>query len=289
MALALDRLALDDVGANPARLAGAIHQQLGEGYGAVPVVEIAMALDIVEIRLEELTNFEGALITTPERGYGSILVNRFSNSRRRRFTIGHELLHFLSPAHQPTSPDGFWCGQQDMIATQTSSEDRHQRQEAEANVFAIELLAPLKRIRSYLRGEPDLSAVLSMSDDLDISKEAAARRYVSCHGDALAVVFSHDHQFLYFDRSKSFPWLSLRKDVALPELPASASVTGLSSVEEAEPDDWIVRPDGVHMTMQTLHQQANRAVTLLRIVSPDEDSDDGGIDDTYDRFTRFGG
>jgi len=289
MGLTLDRMALDDVGANPARLAHAIHQQLGEGQGAVPVIEIAKALDIVEIRLEPLTNFEGALITTPERGYGSILVNQRSNGRRRRFTVGHELLHFLSPMHQPTTPGGFRCGRRDMTASQIDSKDRHLRQESEANAFAIELLAPLKRIKRYLHAEPDLEVVLSMSNELDISKEAAARRYVSCHDETLAVVFSRDHRFLYCDKSNSFPWTSLRKDVVLPELPVSASVTGLSSVEDAEPGDWIARPDGVHITMQTLRQQEGRAITLLRIASTDEDEDQGGIDNTYERFTRFGG
>jgi hypothetical protein len=289
MALTLDRMALDDVGANPARLARAIHQQLGEGQGAVPVVEIARALDIVEIRFETLTNFEGALITTPERGYGSILVNQRSNSGRRRFTIGHELLHFLSPVHLPTSPDGFWCGRRDMTVSQVDSMDRHMRQESEANAFAIELLAPLKRIRSYLQGEPDLAAVSSMSDEMDISKEAASRRYVSCHEEILAVVFSRDGRCLYADRSKSFPQLSLRKNAALPELTVGTGVTGLSSIEDAEPDDWIASPDDVHMTLQILRQRAGWSITLLRIVAMDEDEDQGGIDDTYERFTRFGG
>jgi hypothetical protein len=65
-------MALDDVGANPSRIAAAIHKQLGEGSDAVPVFEIAKALDIIEIRHAPLTNFEGALITPPERGYGTI-------------------------------------------------------------------------------------------------------------------------------------------------------------------------------------------------------------------------
>lgn len=107
----LDRIAIEDVGANAVRLAEAIHVQLGDRPGPVPVGEIARALDIVEIRMETLSNIEGALVTTPERGFGSILVNQNSSSRRRRFTIGHELLHFLSPTHRPTSPDFGAVGQ----------------------------------------------------------------------------------------------------------------------------------------------------------------------------------
>ena len=39
--LKLDRMALDDVGVNPKRLAEAIHGQMGEGSGPVPIYEIA--------------------------------------------------------------------------------------------------------------------------------------------------------------------------------------------------------------------------------------------------------
>ena len=125
MNLVLDRMALDDVGANPQRIAEAIHEQLGEGSGPVPVREIARALDIVEIREEPLTNIEGALVTTPERGSGSILVNANSDPRRRRFSIGHELGHFLNAWHRPTSPGGFQCSRSDMIAADLKDRNRY--------------------------------------------------------------------------------------------------------------------------------------------------------------------
>src|SRR5262245_61704543 len=123
--LKLDRMALDDVGANPRRLAQAIHEQLGKGKGPVPIREIAMALDIDEIREGSLTNIEAALITTPERGSGSILVNLNSSRQRRRFSIGHELGHFLNPFHQPTSPEGFHCSRSDMTVITPENPDRH--------------------------------------------------------------------------------------------------------------------------------------------------------------------
>ena len=174
MQLQLDRMSLDDVGSNPVKLAGAIHDQLGQTTGPVDVRSIALALDIVEVRAEAIRNFEGALITTPERSEGAILVNINSSHHRRRFTIAHELLHFLSPWHQPKSPDGFQCTRQDMSIINSSERNRHIRQEAEANEFAIELLAPRGRLTRYLAGEPDLDRVLEMNTDLVISKHAAS-------------------------------------------------------------------------------------------------------------------
>lgn len=285
--LKLDRMALDDVGANPVRLAEAIHRQLGDPSGAVPVARIAKALDIVEIRVETLRNIEGALITNVERGFGSILINENSGRRRKRFTLAHELLHFLNAGHRPTTADGFSCSREDMIASDQQSRDRHLRQEAEANAFAIELLAPRRLIKPHLAGDPDLGAVLLMSEELDISREAAARRYVACHDQCLAVVFSRDGRFVYSDRSAGFPALQFARGAPLPALPRGHAPSGLSEFEDADAEDWFARRGHVSLMIQTLHQQADRATTLLRIVSSDDDNADDGIDDAYERFARF--
>jgi Zn-dependent peptidase ImmA (M78 family) len=93
----LDRMTIEDAGANPQKLAYAIHRQLALRSGWVRIDEIAAALGIIEIRYEEFDSFEGALITRPERDMGMILVKASQNERRRRFTIAHELGHFLSP------------------------------------------------------------------------------------------------------------------------------------------------------------------------------------------------
>jgi PAS domain S-box-containing protein len=130
-------------------------------YHGLEYGEIARALDIEEIREEALTSFEGALIASPEKGRGSILVNKRSSSQRRRYTVGHELGHFLNPWHKPTTGDQFECTRSDMLVT--SGTNRHLRQEVEANRFAIELLAPARRLRAYLSGAADLERVLALA------------------------------------------------------------------------------------------------------------------------------
>lgn len=279
-------MTIEDVGANPGRLAEAIHLQLGGWSGSIPIADVAAALDIVEIRVERLTTFEGALVTTPERGSGSILVNQQSSSRRRRFTIAHELLHFLNPYHEQTSVNGFWCSQKDMTEREAKSRDRHIRQEAEANAFAIELLVPRKRLLTYLGGDPDLAAVLSISEDFDVSREAAARHYVSCHDETIAAVFARDGRFLYYASAPGFPGLSLRSGIPLPGLRPGNASNGISEIHEAEAEDWLARPYGISLVTHTLHQQNGYSTTLLRIVSKPDDDD--GIDDVYERFSGAG-
>jgi hypothetical protein len=163
------------------------------------------------------------------------------------------------------------------------------RQEAEANTFAIELLAPRKRLGPYLRGDPDLAAILSVSDEFDISREAAARRYVSCHDETLAAVFGHNGCFLYCDRSREFPWLSFRMGQRLPALPPGIGDSGVSVVDEAEASQWLSKSDSVSLTVQTLHQREGYSTTLLRTVAAPGDDEEEDADDVYERFTRFRG
>ena len=82
--LALDRMAIEEVGPNPERLAAAIHDQLQHKSGEVPIEAIATALDIIEIRKARLQSFEGALLAPDDRNVGAILLNSESSPVRRR-------------------------------------------------------------------------------------------------------------------------------------------------------------------------------------------------------------
>ena len=71
------------------------------------------------------------------------------------------------------------------------------------------------------------SSVLLLAEELDISKAAAARRYVELHRDTLAVVFSQHDRFLYAYRGPAFPWIPFDRQQSLPELPATAEGASL--------------------------------------------------------------
>jgi hypothetical protein len=203
----LDRMAIEEAGPNPDKLAAAIHAQLVVKTGAVPIHAIAGALDIVHIREERLPGIEGALVMTPDRNRGAIFANARSSRQRRRLTIAHELGHFLNPWHEPPSPVAFACTAEDLRTPwRDLSRDakRHWQQESEANRFAIELLAPATRVKPLLKGIPDLEKVISLAENLHISKEAAARRYVELCEQPIAVVFGHKGNVAYFERHPEF-------------------------------------------------------------------------------------
>lgn len=255
MGLILDRMELADVGANPERLATAIHLQLGDGTGPVPVHDIARALDIVDIREESLRNMEAALLTDPERSYGAILLNSTSSPQRRRFSLGHELGHFANEYHRPTSVGGFQCLRSDMVEARDMN--LQFRQEAEANRFAIELLTPRNRLKPYLRGDVSLDRADALANEFYISRQAAARRYVQLHDASLAVLFCRHGRVRYIDRSEAGPHLKFWVGDAVPDIGL-----GNSGVRFVASDEWIT-PPSTGEVMVDIHQQADGWMTVL--------------------------
>jgi Zn-dependent peptidase ImmA (M78 family) len=265
--LTLDRMAIENARPNRERLASAIHYQLQHKNGAVPVEAIAEALDIVDIRHAPLKSIEGALVMSADRDVGSIAVNISSTPQRRRFTVAHELGHFLNVWHQPEDPSrGFSCSRTDLATSwqkPSDSASRHYRQEAEANRFAIELLAPPQLVRPHMGGIPYLLEIVDLADILELSREATARRYVELHRQPTALVFSAEGVVRYVARHSDFPFVSLQRGQRLPSLSLPGGEAGLSAHAEGDPRDWLARSDLGPLILQTLSQREGYGMTLL--------------------------
>ncbi len=268
--LRLDRMTIEEAGPDPRLLAAAIHAQLPDLQGPVPVHEIARALDIVAIREERTKGFEAALVAPEERGEGVIVVNAKSPWQRQRYSIGHELCHFINPAHRPTALVGqFACTSTDLMASSSISGNSpnikalHARQETEANRFAIELLAPARLVGPYLDDASNLRSIIAMADCLDISREASARRYVELHRQDVAVVFSKDGKVRYVAYGPRCPLAALWAGCGVDVVPRREGLSGLSNGIAAEPGKWFGHPIPESLIIQTFHQQDGYAMTLL--------------------------
>ena len=272
----LNRMEIEEAGPNPERLAAAIHAHLGLRCGPVPAYEIAGALDIVDIRERPLVGLEGALVTTPDRNSGAIVVNSQSSPERRRFTLAHELGHFLNLWHEPQDPKrGFSCSRSDLglgWRKGSTSATRHSDQEIQANRFAIELLAPSRLVRPLLFGLPDLDKVLKLAETLEISREAAARRYVELHDRPTALVFSAAGVVRYVERHREFPFVSRGRGERLLDLSDPGDAAGVSAYVEVDARDWLIRSSGISLVAQTLRQSGGYSMTLLIIDDTDEES-----------------
>jgi Zn-dependent peptidase ImmA (M78 family) len=212
----------------------------------VPIDTWALALDIAAITALKTEGFEGGLMTFPDRSSGTILVNENAGPRRRRFTIGHELGHFLLPWHTPRSGQGFLCSSKDMAVFQAKpGGDRYIEMEAQANRFSAGILMPAVPFRADLRANRHFEAghIVELSDRYNVSKEAAARRCVDLYDDTIAVVFSRNGVVVRAYRGKDFPFLNFAVTASLPAgsiaKRANLAVGQLSEWGEALAYHWV--------------------------------------------------
>jgi Zn-dependent peptidase ImmA (M78 family) len=278
------RMELADCG-SPERLIGVILKHHSQWKPPVPIEDFARTVGIEDFKDLDADTFEGALMTDPEKTRGIILVKAGAEPNRRRFTIGHELGHFLIPSHK---------GNRQCTATdlrETRRETIHQRQEAEANRFSAGLLMPKPWFVRDMQalGEADVSHIQRLVDDYHVSLEACANRYVELTTDTCAVVFSKDGVIRYTRRSTDFPFLSVRKGDSLPR---GSSSWDASRVPLRVPTGWAEIDGAVWLETkwgqapprvleQSMRQANGVQTTLLFVESRDGDDDD---DDNEDRL-----
>lgn len=277
MVLKIDRMEIDDAGANPKKLAEAIVKQLPPGIRAIPVREIAAAIDIYEIREAMLDGLEGGLIVPENKANGAILVHADRHETRKRYTIAHEIGHYVTPTHRSSSPDGFRCSRKDMNMESPKAGDRHAKMEAEANQFAAELLMPDGLVTAFLRRKlgADLEHILAMADWFEVSKEAAARRYVERLDVPAAIVFSCNGLIRYIKPNSSFPRLSLWNGAAVPADCLSATsrseIGRVTETVETPGHHWLEKSAGLSLGEQTVAQKKGYRMTLLTVEPVDAD------------------
>ncbi|MEQ9124642.1 MAG: hypothetical protein RIM80_18985, partial [Alphaproteobacteria bacterium] len=184
----------------------------------------------------------------------------------------------------------FRCDRADLgrreAAAGNSSLNPFEKQEREANEFAIELLAPQKRIQPYLEMEPSLEAALDLARGLDISREAAFRRYAERHDADLAVVFARQDHFTYAVVRDGFPRLALRRGDQMPMLPQVGGSSLLTEIEAADTRDWLEGKPRGEMFAQTLYQDDCRSTTLLIRQGAEAHDEDDAPEDAFRRLKQ---
>lgn len=255
--------------------------------GAVPIDQIACALDITEVKREILDGLEGLLLTDTTRSQGMILANASRGERRARFSIAHEIGHFLMERHVLSAGMGFHCSASDM--REQRMKDRHQRQEAEANQFAIGLLAPTYKLGATLAEDPDIRPIHTLATALDLSIEATMRRYIALSDHPLCAVWTHNGQVRTIARGKTFPWLPLKKGSSLPRTSfakahCAGGSPGVSKMRETNALGWLNKPD-TELYEQTRVGKNGHALTLLwATLPPDHENEDHDRERDVPRF-----
>ena len=144
------------------------------GGDEIPVPVESIAEDLLGLRIEEddLGECSGMLIPSERL----ILVNASeamsgdTPTRRHRFTIAHELGHWICHAREAEQAQPSYCRKQDI------SQDADRAIEREANVFGAELLMPEGAVRGVWAALP---AVAELASKFDVSAMAAQWRLYS--------------------------------------------------------------------------------------------------------------
>ena len=241
--MSLSRLDLDDCG-SPRRLAARIHELAPDLALDFDIQALCRQLDIVDFQWIDTQAFVAALVMDENKAAGSILLSSYSGPKRQRFSIGHELGHFLISSHQPRTGEKFSCSREDLKLADAAQLDRHKRIEAEANRFAAELLMPASKLRPRFKSsEPDLSDVVRLANEFAVSKEAMVRRYVEAHPATAAVVILQRDRVQAIYRPDDFPWIDVNIGQTVPA-DSIARSHGLdpgtiTELEECDPETWL--------------------------------------------------
>ena len=210
------------------------------------------------------------------KSFGSILLAQGRSAKRHRFSIGHELGHFL--IHTPRPDEPFQCSLADLHLVDSREQDRRKRVEAEANRFAAALLMPPARLRKAMTArQPDLDEICNLAAQFAMSKEALARAYVEAHRQTIAVLILEHGLIRRVYRSGDFPAITPWVAQSVPEDSIARDhrlqPKELSESEECEPDVWFEgrNADRVDIvTEQLLGQSGGYAMLLLHVELADD-------------------
>jgi Zn-dependent peptidase ImmA (M78 family) len=279
--LEISRLDLDGAG-SPAALATRILQLVPDLPIPVPIEQLCKQLDISSIDHLDTKGFEAALVTDDCKSQGAILVAKDRPRQRQRFSIAHELGHFLIPAHLPPPGQPTLCSAEHLRLADPRDQNRSRRMEAEANRFAGLLLMPPPMLRAELQQirRPDVADIVRLAKLFDVSKDALARAYSEYTREAVAIIVIHQGRVARsYRKEPNFPWIAVSPGQSVPRgsvYHASQPGATASSLSECEADLWLGDADArkvASMTEQVLHQQNGFALLMLHAELADEDDE----------------
>lgn len=251
--------------------------------------------------------FEGALFNLnadePGKGNWAIIFNQaISSPGRIRFTLAHELGHYLVHRHLQPS---FNCSEVD--TTQWDSEER--QIEFEANTFASYLLMPADDYRRQIHGVTiDLDVLGACADRYGVSMTSAILKWLELTPHRAVLVMSQNGIVQWACGSESGKWLSISLNKRLANgqrrlLPAR-SATRLGTETNVDrlgtPIDariWFPQePEGMVAREMRIASDLYRQTMTLLVLPPEvkpwerdkTDDDDDGLENTFDRFVRNG-
>jgi hypothetical protein len=164
----------------------------------------------LQLHYRNATSYEGALLRMKgiPRGY-IVLSSEIREVRRQRFTLGHEIGHYLLPDQQDLCQP---CAK----AQIESWDEALAKPERDANQFAAEILMPRSIVQPFLRQSPRFSHIEDIAQSCETSLTASAYRYCELSSFRIAMVWSETFRVRWYKPSREFiRWVrkgEVRKD-----------------------------------------------------------------------------
>jgi hypothetical protein len=164
----------------------------------------------LQLHYRNATSYEGALLRMKgiPRGY-IVLSSEVQEVRRKRFTLGHEIGHYLLPDQQDLCQP---CGKIQI----ESWDETLAKPERDANQFAAEILMPRSIVQPFLRESPRLSHIEQIAQACETSLTASAYRLCELSSFRVAMVWSEALRVRWYKPSEEFVrWIrkgSVRQD-----------------------------------------------------------------------------
>jgi hypothetical protein len=176
-------------------LSEAFLARFGSDWGKrLPEVARAIGLDI---RYEPASSYDGVLlrITGVPRGI-VVLSSLVREQSRQRFTLAHEIGHYLLPAQGVRAP----CTRSDI---ENWSEELNPP-ERQANTFAADVLLPRETIHPYLQQSPRMDHIRAIAGTCETSLTATGYRLIELTSFRAAIVWSEDDRARWYKASDEF-------------------------------------------------------------------------------------
>ena len=146
------------------------------GQSTIPI-DLQKICEELGFQYVEIATFPPGLsaLCVEQEGVKYAVVNKGHHSPRKRFSLAHELGHWIF-GHTRSFPQS-----EVTIDHPPNPEDvkrNNKEEEAEANEFAGELLVPLSLLKESLKKTQDIAQLASM---YDVSKEVMTIRRMSTH------------------------------------------------------------------------------------------------------------
>lgn len=185
-----------------------------------------------DIKRAILSNCEGNIVGTDEKAI--ITVNNDVDPRRQRFSLGHELGHWVNDRGKNLT---YRCDINDMRQRSMSKENFRQQKEVRANQFSAELMIPGHIIGRYLDNlDITTESVNYIANKFDVSRTSTAIRFVE--------VSSRPCMIVCWDKAGKRRWFSRNPVVPNCIWPHTRIMRpreafNLSNGLEVDADKWI--------------------------------------------------